>query len=61
MPLSGKEMLKKYLKEGWVKLRQKGSHVAVFKEGEGTVEIPMHKELKKGTESFLLKRLKGEK
>ncbi|MCK5535336.1 type II toxin-antitoxin system HicA family toxin [bacterium] len=57
MPLSGKEMLKRYKKAGWKKLRQKGSHVVVKKDGI-SIPIPMHKELKKGTESMLLKVLK---
>lgn len=60
MPLSGKEMLKKYLKKGWQVNRQRGSHVQIsllignllFNE-----TIPMHKELKKGLEHYLLKRL----
>lgn len=56
MPLSGKEMLKLFLKAGWKVLRTKGSHVVVgFNEDRET--IPMHKELKKGLEAYLLKRL----
>lgn len=59
MPLSGKEMLKLYLKSGWIKLRQNGtSHVIVGK-GKLRESIPMHKELKKGLERKLLKNLKG--
>lgn len=56
MPMSGQEMLKKYLQNGWFVLRQKGSHVIV---GKGLLRetIPMHKELKKGTEHALRKRL----
>mgnify|MGYP000389187766 CR=1 FL=1 len=56
MPLSGKEMLKLYQKNGWVILRKKGSHVIVGKNGERET-IPMHDELKKGLEKYLLKRL----
>ena len=57
MPLSGKEMLKLYQKNGWEALRQDGSHVRV---GKGTERetIPMHRELKRGLEHALLKRLK---
>ncbi|MEN0058553.1 MAG: type II toxin-antitoxin system HicA family toxin [Bdellovibrio sp.] len=57
MPMSGKELLKLYEENGWTKLRQKGSHVTV---GKGLLKetIPMHKELKKGLEHKLLKRLK---
>jgi predicted RNA binding protein YcfA (HicA-like mRNA interferase family) len=58
MPLSGKEMLKLYLTNGWCKVSQKGSHVKVTK-GNRIEIIPMHKELKKGLESKLLKRLKN--
>ena len=50
-------MLKLYLAKGWQKVSQRGSHVKVKnKKGESTI-IPMHKELKKGTEQSLLKRL----
>ncbi|MCA9508714.1 MAG: type II toxin-antitoxin system HicA family toxin [Myxococcales bacterium] len=56
MPLSGKEMQKKYEKAGWEKLRQRGSHV-FMKKGEERETIPMHKELSKGLEKYLLKRL----
>lgn len=56
MPLSGKEMLRLYQKAGWIILRQKGSHVAVGK-GSERETIPMHRELKKGTEHKLLKKL----
>lgn len=57
MPLSGKEMVKLFKKEGWVELRQSGSHVIMGKL-QLRETIPMHKELKKGLEQKLLKRLK---
>jgi len=56
MPLSGKDVLRLYEKEGWTVLRQKGSHVIVGKDGERET-IPMHKELKRGLERSLLKRI----
>lgn len=56
MPISGKEMLKRYLRDGWVVLRQRGSHVFISK-GVLRETIPMHRELKVGTERYLLKRL----
>lgn len=59
MPLSGKNMLKLFLQAGWSVLRQGGSHVQIGKNGK-LETIPMHKELKKGLESKLLKRLKEE-
>jgi predicted RNA binding protein YcfA (HicA-like mRNA interferase family) len=59
MPMSGKEMLKRYKKDGWSVLRQKGSHVIV---GKGTKRqtIPNHRELKPGLEHALLKTLTEE-
>ena len=56
MPLSGKDMVKLYEKNGWVVLRQNGSHIRV-KKGNVKETIPNHKELKKGTEIKLLKTL----
>lgn len=56
MPLSGKDMLRLYKENGWEILRQKGSHIVVGKESEREV-IPMHKELKRGLEKKLLKRI----
>ena len=50
-------MLNLYLKQGWVVLRQKGSHLILGK-GNDRETIPMHKELKKGLEKSLLKKLK---
>ena len=60
MPKSGKEMLKLYFKNGWSLIRKgKGDHVIVGK-GNKRETIPMHKELKKGLERALLKRLEEE-
>lgn len=56
MPISGQEMVKLYLKSGWAKVSQSGSHIKVRK-GSRTEIIPNHKELKKGIERKLLKRL----
>lgn len=60
MPISGKEMKALFEKHGWRELRQKGSHVIMGRDSERET-IPMHKELKKGLELALLKRLKGNK
>ena len=57
MPMSVQEMLALFESRGWYKARQKGSHVIVKKLGEKPETIPMHKELKKGLEVALLKRL----
>jgi predicted RNA binding protein YcfA (HicA-like mRNA interferase family) len=51
MPMSGKEMLKRFKAQGWVELRQKGSHVIVGKLDQRET-IPLHKELKKGLERY---------
>jgi predicted RNA binding protein YcfA (HicA-like mRNA interferase family) len=56
VPLSGKQVLKLFEQAGWSLLRQRGSHVIVGK-GNERETIPMHKELKKGLEQKLLKRL----
>lgn len=60
MPLSGKQMLKLFLREGWKLVSQKGSHVKVTLSGRIEI-IPMHKELKIGLEKKLLKRLHSTK
>lgn len=60
MPVSGKEMAKKFEKAGYEKVKGgKGSHMK-YRKGNKTVIIPAHKELKKGLERALLKLL-GEK
>ncbi len=56
MPLSGREMLKLYLRAGWRILGHRGSHVKVGKGTEREI-IPMHRELKRGLERKLLKRI----
>ncbi len=56
MPISGEEMLKRYLRSSWVVMHRKGSHVKVgFQNLRET--IPLHKELTRGLASKLLKRL----
>ena len=56
MPVSGEEMLKLYRKAGWEIVHRKGSHVKV---GKGNLReiIPLHKELRRGLERALFKRL----
>jgi predicted RNA binding protein YcfA (HicA-like mRNA interferase family) len=49
-------MVRLYELHGWRVVRQNGSHVRMVK-GPEHETIPMHKELKKGTEHDLLKRL----
>ena len=55
MPMTGKEMLKLYLKNGWILDHVTGSH-HIVKKGKISVSISVHnKYLKKGTEQKLLK------
>lgn len=56
MPISGKEMVRLYEQQGWFVLRQKGSHVQMGRYHERET-IPLHRELKKGLERKLLKRI----
>ena len=57
--ISGKELVKVFLKDGWYKVSQKGSHIKLKKDlkpvGRPTIIIPQHKVLKKGTLSAILK------
>jgi predicted RNA binding protein YcfA (HicA-like mRNA interferase family) len=59
MPITGKEMLRRFKTEGWIVLRQNGSHIIVGY-GQQRATIPVHgnKDLKPGTEKSLLKQLK---
>lgn len=57
MPISGKDLVQEFKDAGWVFKSQKGSHVKLEKNGK-IVIIPMHKELKKGTEHSLRKFLR---
>jgi len=53
--MNGKEMLKLYIKNGWILDHVTGSHHIVIKDNN-SVSIPVHsKELKKSTEQKLLK------
>ena len=48
--ISGKEAVKVFLRAGWVREGQTGSHVMLTKEGQwATLSIPQHRELKPGT------------
>jgi predicted RNA binding protein YcfA (HicA-like mRNA interferase family) len=48
--ISGKEAVKAFLRAGWVREGQTGSHVMLTKEGQrATLSIPQHRELKPGT------------
>lgn len=56
--MTGKQIIKLYKKHGWKVLRTRGSHYTM-KKGNQIEQIPYHtKELRKGLEIKLLKRLK---
>lgn len=60
MPLTGKEMVKLALENGWVEVRQRGSHHHFKKEGFSClVTIPVHgnEDLGRGLERKILKDL----
>jgi predicted RNA binding protein YcfA (HicA-like mRNA interferase family) len=57
--LSGDELIRLLLHEGFHKVRQKGSHVSLSKStpvGELHTVVPLHKELAKGTLLSILKQ-----
>ncbi len=46
---SGAETVRKFQKDGWTAVRQKGSHIMMTKSGyQWTLSIPQHKELGPG-------------
>ena len=53
--IKGKDCCKALAKLGFTEVRQRGSHV-VMRRGESGCVVPLHKELKAGTLSGLLKQ-----
>jgi predicted RNA binding protein YcfA (HicA-like mRNA interferase family) len=56
--VSGEKAIKAFLDAGFVKVRQRGSHVRLEKiEGNDTIKltVPLHNPMKKGTLSRLIK------
>jgi len=54
--LSGREVVKIFAKDGWVQVRQRGSHMILVKEGHiATLSVPDHKEIAKGTLRSLIR------
>ena len=48
--ISGKEAVKAFLRAGWVREGQTGSHVLLTKDRHrATLSIPQHREIKPGT------------
>jgi len=56
MPLSGEQMLRRFIAHDWTVLRRRGSHV-ILGRGPFRETIPMHAEPHRGLERCLLKRL----
>jgi predicted RNA binding protein YcfA (HicA-like mRNA interferase family) len=54
--LSGKAAMKAFQRGGWTKVRQRGSHVVMVKDGSmATLSVPDHKEVAKGTLRSLIR------
>lgn len=48
--LSGREVVKVFIQDGWCVVRQRGSHIILVKEGNfASPSIPDHREVAKGT------------
>ena len=58
-PISGKDTIKLLQKEGFIVVRQKGSHVSLHKKVDNKtmlVVVPMKEEIKKGTLLSIIKQ-----
>jgi len=54
--LSGRDVVKAFRRDEWEKVRQRGSHVVLVKEGSmATLSVPDHKEVAKGTLRSLIR------
>ena len=53
--LSGKEIVRRFEKLGFISVRQKGSHIVMRKDSHVCV-VPNHKEVKTGTLNGILKQ-----
>lgn len=58
--LSGEELVKILIKQGFKKVGRKGSHVRLKKKCDGKV-VPLHKELARGTLLAILRQTEIEK
>ena len=48
--LSGRKVVDAFEKDGWIKVRQRGSPIIMVKDGSmASLSIPDHKEIAKGT------------
>lgn len=54
--LSGREVVKLFVRQGWEVARQGGSHIILVKSGHpATLSVPDHKEVARGTLRALLR------
>lgn len=56
--MTGKEVIKKLRKQGWILDRVSGSHYIMIKENKRSIPVPVHgkKELPKGLVSMIFKQ-----
>lgn len=55
--ISGREAVRTFEKDGWVVMRQRGSHVIMVKEGiAANLAIPDHRELDRGLLRSLIRK-----
>jgi predicted RNA binding protein YcfA (HicA-like mRNA interferase family) len=54
--LSGRDVVKAFLRDGWQMARQRGSHMILVKDGHmATLSVPDHREVAKGTLRSLIR------
>jgi predicted RNA binding protein YcfA (HicA-like mRNA interferase family) len=54
--LSGRAVVKAFLRDGWEVARQRGSHIILAKDGHiATLSVPDHREVAKGTLRSLIR------
>lgn len=55
--ISGREAVRAFEKDGWVVIRQRGSHIIMVKEGiAANLAIPDHRELDRGLLRSLIRK-----
>jgi len=54
--LSGRDVVRVFVRDGWQMVRQRGSHMILVKEGHiATLSVPDHREVAKGTLRSLIR------
>lgn len=54
--VSGREVIRALEKVGFVRIRQKGSHVSLYRQSDERITlVPLHNEIAKGTLKSILK------